>query len=137
MIAVRQKLEIPGYRGWSQKAGVWQVQPPAEVLANMIAVRIHLDDCDTHNGPLRVLPGSHRHGWLDDRLDEWKNRVVEVVCTVKRGGIVAMCPLILHASAPSEAPAHRRVIHIEFAGEELPSGLEWNNRVGTIAHQEG
>jgi hypothetical protein len=133
VIAVKERLDVPGYLGWSQKAGIWQVQPPAEVLANMIAVRAHLDDCDERNGPLRVLPGSHRHGWLDGRLDEWKRHVAEVVCTVGRSGIVAMCPLILHASAPSEAAGHRRVIHIEYAAGELPAGLDWNNRVGPAA----
>lgn len=129
VIAVRERVETSGYVGWSNKAGVWQVQPPAEVLAKMIAVRVHLDDCGPENGPLRVLPGSHRHGWLDEELDRWKERVPEVVCTVASGGIVTMCPLILHASAPSEAPAHRRVIHIEYAAAELPAGLAWNNRV--------
>jgi hypothetical protein len=126
VISVVERVEVPGYVGWSNKAGVWQVQPPAQVLARMIAVRVHLDDCGTENGPLRVLPGSHRFGWLDD----WKERVPEVICLVKRGGIVTMCPLLLHASAKSSAPTHRRVIHIEYACDDLPDGLEWNNRVG-------
>jgi ectoine hydroxylase-related dioxygenase (phytanoyl-CoA dioxygenase family) len=133
VIAVARRQDVPGYVGWSQKAGVWQVQPPAEVLANMIAVRVHLDDCGAHNGPLRVIPGSHRHGWLDDQLDDWKSRGTEIVCTVSSGGVVMMCPLILHASGPSESVGHRRVIHIEFAAAELPGGLDWNNRVGTAS----
>jgi hypothetical protein len=128
-IAVKERREIPGFAAWSNKAGVWQVQPPAEILAQMIAVRVHLDDCGPDNGPLRVLPGSHRFGWLDDELDDWKSRVPEVVCTVRCGGIVAMCPLTVHASAASEAASHRRVIHIEYAAAELPSGLEWRNRI--------
>jgi len=48
---------------------------------------------------------------------------------VRCGGIVAMCPLTLHASAASEVVGHRRVIHIEYAATELPAGLEWRNRV--------
>src|SRR5262245_31422379 len=52
VIAVAERRETPGYVGWSQKAGVWQVQPPAEVLTHMIAVRIHLDDSGPTNGPL-------------------------------------------------------------------------------------
>src|SRR5215813_11588526 len=39
VVAVSQRAEIPGYVGWSQKAGVWQVQPPVDVLAKMVAVR--------------------------------------------------------------------------------------------------
>lgn len=48
-----------------------------------------------------------------------------LTCEVGSGGIVAMCPLMLHSSAPSDSPCHRRVIHIEFAADELPGGLEW------------
>lgn len=133
VISVVERVEVPGFLGWSNKAGVWQVQPPAQVLARMIAVRVHLDDCGPENGPLRVLPGSHRFGWLDEQLDNWKERVPEVTCLVQRGGVVTMCPLLLHASAKSTAPTHRRVIHIEYAGDDLPDGLEWNNRVGASA----
>jgi hypothetical protein len=130
VIAVARRLELPGYLGWSQKVGVWQVQPPSEVLANMVAVRIHLDNSGANNGPLRVLPGSHRFGWLDDQLDDWKSRVPVVICTVECGGIVTICPLTLHASARSECVGHRRVIHIEYAAAELPDGLDWNTRIG-------
>jgi len=129
VIAVRERREVFGYIGWSRKAGVWQVQPPAEVLARMVAVRVHLDDCGAENGPLRVIPGSHGFGWLDDELDAWKACVSEVICSVNRGGIVAMCPLILHASAASKNVGHRRVIHLEYAADELPAGLDWNIRV--------
>ncbi|MEQ8667801.1 MAG: phytanoyl-CoA dioxygenase family protein [Pirellulales bacterium] len=129
VIAVKQRVETAGFLGWSQKSGVWQVQPPAEILANMVAVRVHLDHCGSDNGPLRVLPGSHRSGWLDDDLDRWKTEVSEVVCSVRYGGVVSMCPLTLHASAASAVVSHRRVIHIEYAAEELPGELEWNNRV--------
>ncbi|MBL8797128.1 MAG: phytanoyl-CoA dioxygenase family protein [Planctomycetia bacterium] len=129
VIAVQRRVELPGFTGWSNKAGVWQVQPPVEVLGRMVAVRIHLDDCDGTNGPLRVLPGSHRHGWLDDDLAEWKARVPEVACLVRAGGVVVMSPLTLHASAAAEAAGHRRVIHLEYASEELPGELDWHNRV--------
>lgn len=129
VVAVKERRDVPGFVAWSQKAGVWQVQPPAEILAQMIAVRVHLDDCGPDNGPLRVLPGSHRFGWLDGEIDDWKSRTAEVVCTVRCGGVVAMCPLTMHASAASKAVEHRRVIHVEYAAADLPAGLEWNNRM--------
>jgi hypothetical protein len=130
VISTAERIEVPGYAGWSRKGDVWQVQPPADVLAKMVAVRVHLDDSDVMNGPLRVIPGSHRVGWIDDDLDDWKARVPEAVCTVACRGVVVMCPLILHASARSDAVDHRRVIHIEFAAEELPGRLDWNIRIG-------
>lgn len=129
VIAVRERRDVPGCVGWSRKAAVWQVQPPAEVLAEMVAVRLHLDDCPADNGPLRVIPGSHRHGWLEQEIPRWRARVPEVVCEASRGDAVLKCPLILHASAPSQAPSHRRVIHIEYAARDLPGGLAWRDRV--------
>jgi hypothetical protein len=130
VIAVKERKEAPGYRGWSQKAGVWQVEPPAAVMAGMLALRVHLDDCGADNGPLRVLLGSHRYGWIDDDLDRWKSGTPEVTCEVPLGGVLAMRPLLLHASAPAVSPAHRRVIHLEYAAGDLPGGLEWYERVG-------
>jgi hypothetical protein len=129
VIAVNRRIDLPGFTSWSNKAGIWQVQPPVEILSRMLAIRVHLDDCGYTNGPLRVLPGSHRHGWLDDELAEWKARVPEVVCLARAGGVVGLCPLTLHASAAAESPGHRRVIHIEYANEELPGEVDWNSRV--------
>ena len=48
-IAVNQKVELPGYGPWSTKAGVVHVQPPLEILENMITFRLHLDDCPVEN----------------------------------------------------------------------------------------
>jgi ectoine hydroxylase-related dioxygenase (phytanoyl-CoA dioxygenase family) len=135
VIAVRERRDVPGFGPWGVKAGVVQVQPPAEILARMLAVRVHLDDCDAENGPLRVLPGSHCHGWLDSEIDDWKRSVPEFVCKVPRGGAMVMRPLILHASSPAVRPDHRRVVHIEYASEPLPSGLEWHTSVRMAAKE--
>ncbi len=130
VISVKERHDVEGFVAWAKKAGVWQVQPPAEVLAKMVAVRIHLDDCHPGNGPLRVIPGSHQHGWLDDEMDEWKTRGPIIACSVDCGGVVTMCPLTLHASSASENAYHRRVIHLEYACDDLPEDLDWNNRIG-------
>lgn len=129
VIAVAERREVPGFIAWGLKAGVWQVQPPPDILANMVAVRVHLDDCGSENGPLRVLPGSHRHGWIEDRIAEWKQAVPAVECVVPAGGVVLMCPLLLHASSKAASPNHRRVVHIEYANQTLPGGLDWHQRV--------
>ncbi len=69
-IAVAQRIDTPGFTAWSVKDGVYHVQPPSGILEGMLAVRIHLDDCGEDNGPLRVIPGSHRHGRLaDDQIE--------------------------------------------------------------------
>lgn len=129
VVAVKERQDTPGFRAWSQKAGVWQTEPPAEVMAGMLALRIHLDDCGPENGPLRVIPGSHSQGWLDGQFDRWRGEVPEVICVAQSGDVLAMRPLLLHASAPATLPSHRRVIHLEYAAAELPEGLEWHDRV--------
>lgn len=128
-IAVRERRPVPEFGPWSEKEGVPHVQPPAALLARMVAVRVHLDDCTETNGPVRVIPGSHREGRLaPDDVDRWRAAGPEVVCTVPRGGILAFHSLLLHASSPAQVPAHRRVVHLEFAVDQLPGGLEWYER---------
>ena len=61
-IPVARRVDAPGLRGWSQKEGALFVQAPVELLAQLVAVRVHLDACGADDGPLRVLPGSHRLG---------------------------------------------------------------------------
>ncbi|MBX3411347.1 MAG: phytanoyl-CoA dioxygenase family protein [Pirellulales bacterium] len=129
-IAVQERRDVPGFVGWSWKGTLLQVQPTADVLAGMLAMRMHLDDCGAENGPLRVLPGSHCSGWLDDSVDEWKARVEPVICLARAGDAVAMRPLLVHASSAAAEATHRRVIHIEYACEDLPAGLQWRDRVG-------
>jgi hypothetical protein len=53
----------------SRKDGVDYARPPRWVLEEMVAVRLHFDDCDHSNGPLKVSPGSHVDGILSsDRI---------------------------------------------------------------------
>ena len=129
IITVQERREVAGFSKWAQKAGVWHVEPPFAIFERMLTLRVHLDDCGPTNGPLRVLSGSHRGGWLDHELDEWKRSAAEVTCTVPAGGVVVMRPLILHASSAAESPSHRRVLHIEYAVDDLPGGLDWNTRI--------
>lgn len=137
-IAVARRVDAPAYGPWSEKAGVVHVQPPVDVLEKMLAVRIHLDASDAGNGPLRVLPSSHRAGKLrDEEIPSWRDKVSEEVCLVPRGGVLLMRPLLLHASSPAVRPDHRRVIHIEFASCELAPGLAWRWGAGSCScHQD-
>lgn len=129
VIAVQERIEMPGFHAWSNKAGVTQVRPPVDVLKSMLAIRVHLDDCMSANGALRILKGSHQQRWERDRLEEAKARFEVATCEVPLGGVLAMRPLALHASSASESPQHRRVIHIEYASGELPGKMQWHTRL--------
>jgi Phytanoyl-CoA dioxygenase (PhyH) len=127
-IAVKARCDVAGFGPWTLKAGIPHVQAPAELLARMVTIRLHLDDCGRQNGPLRVLPGSHTEGKLGaGAIAAWSARAEEqaVDCVVPAGGAVVMRPLLLHASASGTGQGHRRVIHLEYAAEPLPDGLAW------------
>lgn len=129
-IAVRERRDVMGFGPWSEKDRVPHVQPPVSLLERMVAVRVHLDDCGAENGPVRVIPRSHRAGRLSpDAVDAWKAGHEAVDCVVPRGGILAFRPLTLHASSAATVPAHRRVVHLEFAAELLPGGLTWYHQI--------
>jgi ectoine hydroxylase-related dioxygenase (phytanoyl-CoA dioxygenase family) len=128
-IAVRERREIDGFGPWTTKAGVSHVQPPAEIMSRILAIRLHLDESGPDNGPLRVIPASHLEGRLStEQVANWP-KTSSVTCIVPTGGAVLMRPLLLHASSTCVVPNPRRVIHLEFAAEELPPGLEWHDRV--------
>jgi ectoine hydroxylase-related dioxygenase (phytanoyl-CoA dioxygenase family) len=125
-IAVARRCDVGGFGPWSCKEGVPHVQPPVEILARMLTLRLHLDECDSDNGPLKVAPGSHKAGRLDAAaISGLRARRQPVAITVERGDALLMRPLLLHASAAAKNPRHRRVIHLEWAAEELPGGLQW------------
>lgn len=126
VIPVAEQREVAGFSAWSVKRGVPHVRPPAAVLERMLTLRVHIDNCNCNNGALQVIPGSHRHGILSDK--DIKSIVAgsnPTLCETTRGSVLAMRPLLLHSSPPAVSPAHRRVIHIEFAVEPLPNGLKW------------
>ena len=128
-IAVRERKSVVGFGPWTMKAGLVHVQSPAKIMAGTLAIRLHLDDSELDNGPLRVIPGSHKEGRLSaERIGSWEKRSA-ITCTIPSGGALLMRPLLLHASSACTAPKPRRVIHLEFAAAELPDDLEWHDRV--------
>lgn len=125
-IPVQERLPDSPCAAWSQKEGTWFCQPPVELLSRLVAIRVHLDDSTSQNGPLRVVPGSHRLGRISPQeATEHRRRLGEVSCTVPRRGTLAMRPLLLHASSKSSAETPRRVLHFVFGPAELPWGLRW------------
>jgi ectoine hydroxylase-related dioxygenase (phytanoyl-CoA dioxygenase family) len=115
-LPLRERHELPGWGPWSVKEGVIYAHAPAMALEQVLALRIHLDDSTNKNGPLRVLPGTHTMGvFTDDAIEGLAAEIDPVDCLVTAGGVVAMRPLIIHASSKSVTEMPRRVLHIEYA----------------------
>jgi len=117
-IPVAERIDSARCTGWSEKDGSLFVQPPMSVLEELVAIRVHLDDCDERNGALRVVPGSHRLG----RLSPAQAREAREVrgdrrVSVAMGGVMVMRPLLLHASSKVSLDLPRRVLHFVFGPE--------------------
>lgn len=114
-IPVRRKIDLNGWQDWSVKEGHVYVQPPVHILRQLIAIRIGLEDNNSENGALQVIPGSHtakrRNG---DRF----------LCEVSRGAALVMSPLLLHASSKIKN-GNRRVLHFLYGPITLPDPIEW------------
>jgi len=127
-ISVDKKLEINDFGPWTVKQNQFAVQPPLSVLENIFTVRIHLDDTDENNGALKVIEKSHAKGIYRPETIDW-NKETEAICSVPKGGIMIMKPLLLHGSNRTTNNKKRRVIHIEFSNITLPEGLNWSERI--------
>ncbi len=128
-VAVRTRADVAGFTGWTVKEGVHHARPPASILRDLLAVRIHLDDGD-EAGALRVVPGSHVDDLLGD--DDHRARLQAgpvVMCAGAAGSALLMRPLLLHASSEGAGAGHRRVLHLELCAKILPPPLQWHAAV--------
>lgn len=124
-LPLARRFESGEWESWSHKAGIFYAHAPAWALERVVALRVHLDDSTAANGPLRVLPGSHRLGVLSDEdVFRLARRLPLVECLVPRGGVLAMRPLLIHSSGKAASPAPRRVLHIEYVDDlDLAPGI--------------
>ena len=138
LVAIHQDLSIPvaewvdepSLRGWSEKEGALFVQAPIALLEQLVAVRVHLDDCGPGDGPLRVVPGSHLCGRLEPGAAVGaRDARGAVICPAARGAALVMRPLLLHASSKATGHSRRRVLHFVFGPPALAHGLRWRHAV--------
>lgn len=124
-LPLQEKIEVPGWGAWSERQGVIYAHAPAAALEQVLALRLHLDDCTEENGPLRVIPGTHGIGVLsDEEIERHSTYQQPVECLAARGAVIAMRPLVIHASAKARSQTPRRILHIEYAARmEFEGGL--------------
>lgn len=123
-ISVDRKEELSNYKHWTYKKGQYGVQPPLDILKNIVTIRIHLDTTEKENGALKVIPHSHLKGIYRPETIDW-NTETEHICEVEKGGIMLMKPLTLHASDRTTNHKQRRVLHLEFSTKTLKKPLQW------------
>jgi hypothetical protein len=138
LVALHQDLSVPvaarcdgdDLAGWSVKDGIHYVQPPVALLEQLVAVRVHLDDCAENDGPLNVVPGSHRYGRLPpEEVLRLRDAGGLRSCVARCGDVVLLRPLLLHASSKATGESRRRVLHFLFGPADLPGELHWHRTV--------
>jgi ectoine hydroxylase-related dioxygenase (phytanoyl-CoA dioxygenase family) len=125
-LPIRQRNGDPAWGPWSIKGGVLHAIAPAAALSLVVALRVHLDDSTSTNGPLRLLPGTHADGVLThDEIQRRAAAIAPVECIAPAGAVVAMRPLVVHASSKTSDGQPRRVLHIEYTARvHVGSGIE-------------
>lgn len=115
-LPLEQRVTSSEWGPWSNKHGVIYAHAHAWALEKIVTLRIQLDSSAQDDGPLRVIPGSHRNGVLTDSdIHLVTQHEPPVECLVPQGGVLVMKPLIIHASSKSHGSTPRRVLHIEYA----------------------
>ena len=116
-IPVKSQVASAEWRGWSKKEGTLYAHPPKQVLEDVLAVRLHLENNNSENGALEIVTGSHK---------KFNQKGERRLCHVGEGGALIMRPLALHSSTKLKA-GKRRVLHFVFGPEQLPNDVEWAN----------
>jgi hypothetical protein len=126
VVALRERIETPGFTNWTNKGGIWHAEPPVALLERMLFARVHLDPADIENGCLQLALGTHMRGRIAaaDAATIANAAPIEN-CVARRGDVLFAKALILHRSSPSRTSAGRRAIRIDYCAEDLPSPLGW------------
>lgn len=137
-VAIDGDAAAHGFINPTIKDEVQHWEAPAALLAHMVAVRLHIDDAGQENGPLEVVPGSHKEGFLSSgAITAATLRRPVRSCTASRGDIHLLRPLLVHRSRKALSPNRRRTVQIELApADSLPAGLTWRlSEAGAAASQ--
>lgn len=124
-IAVRERRDAPDYGPWSVKQGTCHVEPPFALLAAMLTVRLHVDDCPADNAPLEVAIGSHSQRVAADAVAGVAEQFPRRLCLAAAGDVWLYRTPILHRSARAASPGRRRVLQLDYSADQLPAGMDW------------
>jgi ectoine hydroxylase-related dioxygenase (phytanoyl-CoA dioxygenase family) len=122
---------------WHQDASYWPLTP-----SKTVTLWLAIDDSDTGNGCMRVIPGSHWRGHLTWRYSEsGENNVLDqtveeatqygdapVDLILKAGEISMHTDLILHGSEPNRSDRRRCGLTMRYAATDVRAYMGWNEK---------
>lgn len=123
-LAVKEKFNHPDYGPWSVKEKIDHVQPPVDILRNMVTARLHFNRCDETNGALKVIPGSHNRIFSREEIASL-DKAAAYTCEADAGDLLLLKPLILHSSESLlDKEKSRSILHLEFLTGMPPDFLK-------------
>jgi hypothetical protein len=126
VVALRERIETPGFSNWTRKDGAWHAEPPLRLLQRMIFARAHVDASTEDNGCLRLALGSHRHGKIAAAdAEALAQNCAQEDCLAEPGDVLFAQALMLHRSGPSRVSSRRRALRVDFCAADLPAPLAW------------
>jgi hypothetical protein len=125
-LPLRNRHDTPGWGPWSVKDGVVYAHAPASVLRQILALRHPSRRFHCPQWAVEGLAGTHPEGVLSDNaIHEFAAQVEPTDCLVPQGGVLAIRPLLIHASSKSQSDGLRRVLHIKYSASIIVGeGLE-------------
>ena len=125
----------------------WHQDFPFEPMSNddMITALLFVDDVTLENGPLEVLPGTHKGpihshwhkgvftGSVDQGIIDVQNNKI-VKCTGTAGSVCLMHARLLHGSAPNLSDSSRTLYITTYYAEDAIE-LSPNHLPSTLTHE--
>lgn len=125
-VAVNERIETPGYTGWTVEQGIHHVVLPAPLYNRKLYMRLHLDACDSRNGGIWMLPGSHKLGIIpQERIKDVVSAIPIQQCEAGEGDVMLMHPLLLHKSPYSLSGSRRRILQADYTTIIPENGMAW------------
>ena len=122
---------------WHQDASYWPLTP-----SKTVTLWLAIDDSDTENGAMRVIPGSHHKGHLTWHLsEESENNVfgqtvhdaeqhgeAPVDLLLKAGEISMHSDLLLHGSKANTSNRRRCGLTMRYAATDVQAYMGWGEK---------
>ncbi len=94
-----------------------------EKTQNIVAF-IFLDEANENNGPLRVVPKTHKMtGWIDENLNDKSSHPDEIFLNLQESSIVLMDANLWHSGTLNVSGNRRRVLFLDIRRREMPQLL--------------
>ena len=94
-----------------------------EETQNIVAF-IFLDEANENNGPMRIVPKTHKMtGWIDENLNDKSSHPDEIFLNLQESSIVLMDANLWHSGTLNVSGNRRRVLFLDIRRREMPQLL--------------